>query len=188
MDVDIFQLPAMYQQVWPIRRKPPVKRFDGNVNLTDATFTAFHVSFFALWPSAFPSRRASWLPRLWRFKGHNVDPGGLQGGLGETITVDKYADPRGNTIAARWHSRMTWRNRSHLSDRVEEIQYVPLLSPSWMQLHGPQHIGKWAQRKAYRTHLATLAGQQHLVQTQTAATTSPAFGDMRYTGGRIVVT
>lgn len=188
MDVDIFQLPTMHQQVWVVRRKLTVKRFDGNLNLTDALFTAFHVSLFALWPSAFPSRRAQWMPRLWRFKGHNVDPGGLQGSLTENITIDKYADPRGNTIRARWQDRILWRNKAHLSDRVEEIQYVPPLFSIWMHMHGPQHTGKWARRKARRITIAVAMSQQYLVQTQTAATTSPAFGDVRYTGGRIVVT
>lgn len=188
MDVDIFQLPTMQQQTWPVRRKPPVKRFDGNLNLTDALFTAFHVSLFAIWPSAFPSRRASWMPRLWRFKGHNVDPGVLRGGIVETITIDKYADPRGSMIATCWRDRIKWRNKAHLSDRVEELQYVPPLFSTWMVLVGPQHTGKRARRKAQRVLLAVLASQQQLAQTQTAATTSLAFGDVQYTGGRIVVT
>ena len=188
MDIDIHQLPTMTQQAWPGRRKPTVKRFDGNVNLTDATFTAFHVSLFALWPSAFPSRRALWKPRTWRFKGRNVDPGGLQGGLAETITIDKYADPRSTAIAACWRDRIRWRNRPYVSDRVEEIQHIPLLFPSWMWLRGPQHKGKWARRKAQRKLIAVIGSQQSLVQTEVDATTSAPLGDIQYTGGSIVGT
>ena len=185
MDVDIFQLPTMHQQVRPARRRRRVKRFDGNLNLTDALFAAFHVSFFALWPSAFPSRRSYWRPRLWRFRGQNVDPGVLQGGIVETITIDKFADPRNAAIATRWRDRLLWRNRSYLNDRVEELQYIPPLFPAWMWLHGPQHRGKWAQRKLWRTMLAVMGGQQCLVQTPTAAATSIALGDVHYTGGGV---
>ena len=188
MDVDIFQLPTMHQQVWPVRRKPTVKRFDGNLNLTDALFAAFHESLFAQFGVPPSSRRAFWKPRLWRFKGENVDPGVLQGGIVETITLDKFADPSGSQVASRFRNRLLWRNRPHASDRVEELQYVPLLFPTWMWLHGPQHVRKWARRRAQRAVLAVLMSEQHLVQTQIAATTSPAFGNMRYTGGRIVVT
>lgn len=187
MDVDIFQLAAMQQQVWPVRRKLSVQHVDGNLNLTDALFTAFHVSFFALWPSTFPSRLALWAPRLWRFTAHNVDPGALQGGIVETITIDKYADSRTTSIAARFRDRIGWRNKVSLSDRVEDIQFVPLLFPTWMWLAGPQHIGKWVRRKAQQRRVAQ-SGAQALVQTQVIATTSPPFGDVRYTGGRIVIT
>lgn len=177
----------MAQQVRIVRRKPTVKRFDGNLNLTNALFTAFHESLFALWPSAFPSRRAQWMPRLWRFRGRNVDPGVLRGGIIENVMIDKYADPRGNMITSLWRDRVKWRNKSHLSDRVEEIQYVPLLFPVWMWLGGPQHTGGWARRKAQQISLANISAQK-LVLTQAQATLSPAFGDVRYTGGRIVVT
>lgn len=187
MDIDIFQLPTIHQQVWPIRRKPTVKRFDGNLNLIDALFTAFHESLFAQFGVPPSSRRAFWKPGLWRFKGDNIDPGVLRGGIVENITLDKFADPLGSRVAALFRNHLLWRNRPYVSDRVEELQYVPLLFPTWMWLHGPQHAGKWTRRKAQRTVLAAVAGAQHLVQTQIAATTSPAFGDMRYTGGRIVL-
>ena len=188
MDVDIFQLPTMHRQVWPIRRRLTVKRFDGNLNLTDALFTAFHESLFAQWGVPPSSRRAFWKPRLWRFKGDNVDPGVLQGGIVETITLDKFADTLGSRVAGRFCNRLLWRNRSYASDRVEEVQYVPLLFPTWMWLSGPQHAGKWVRRKAQRIRLAVTASNQHLVQTQTAATTSPEYGSVQYTGGRIVLT
>ena len=181
-------LPAMFQQVYPTRRKLSPKRYDGNLNLLDATAVAFHVSMWSLWSQAPPSKRAIWKPLLHRFKGNNAAPDVMLGGLVENITIDKYADPRGNTLPRRWCKRTAWRNKAYLADRVEFPTLIPLLFPTWMWLAGPQHT-QWRVRiRAWKSYLGLSSVQQQFVQTQAAATTSFPLGNVHYTGGRIVVT
>jgi len=138
-DVDIDRICTMYHQTWPVRRVYDVRHSDGNLNLTDALATAFHVSLWSLWSQAPPSRRAFWEPRLWRFRGYNIDPGALQGGMVETTFVPAWGDVHRGSVASRWRKRVTWRNKSRQSDFMRDVANIGMDFPTWLPFAGPQH-------------------------------------------------
>lgn len=183
-DIDVSLWPTLYQQTWPVRRKYDVRHVDLNLNLTDALFTALPVMVWAAWDQAPPSRRALWQPRLWRFRGQNVSPDVLLGGLAETITVDKWADMRNAGIAARWRDRWTWRNKSRAADFVQEPANIRVLTLEWLPLIGPQHIRARARIAAWKSYLGMTSAQQQFVQTQAQATIGAGGTEFRFAGGR----
>ena len=186
-DIDIDRICVMYQQTWPAHRKYDVRHTDGNVNLTDATHTALHVSVWSAWSQAPQSRRKIWQPRLWRFKGGNVDPGALQGGMAETTFVPAWSDVHRGAVASLWRKRVQWRNKARASDFTWDVSQIGIDFPSWMPFAGPQHI-QWRKRLAsWRAYLSMSSAQQQFVQTGAAATTSAPVGNIHYTGGRFVL-
>lgn len=183
-DIEIDRIHTMYQQTWPVRRKHHVRQVDLNLNLTDAIFTALPPMVWAAWDQAPPSRRALWRPRLWRFRGQNISPDVLLGGLAENVTVDKWADTRNAGIAARWRDRLSWRNKSRQSDFVQEPANIQIPLLDWLPLIGPQHIRARARILAWQRFLGFRSVQDRLVQTQAQATTSAGGTEFRFAGGR----
>ena len=183
-DIDVSLWPTLYQQTWPVRRKVDLIHVDNNLNLTDAMFTALPPMVWSAWSQAPPSRRALWRPRLWRFRGQNISPDVLLGGLAETITVDKWADTRNAGISAHWRDRWAWRNKSRASDFVQEPANIRVLTLEWLPLIAPQHIRARARIAAWKSYLGMYSAQQQFVQTDTQATTAHAGTEFRFTGGR----
>lgn len=187
-DVDIDRICTMYQQTWPVRRVVDIRHVDGNLNLTDATFTAFHVSLFALWTPSPPALARRWWPRRWRFKAHNADPGALQGGLAETTFVPAWGDVHRGAVASRWRRVWQWRNKSRVSDFLTAPASLgDAASIQWVPFGSVQHLQWRARLRAWQGFLGLSSSQQQFVQTQAQATTSVALGDIHYTGGGFVL-
>ena len=183
-DIDVSLWPTLYQQTWPVRRKYDVRHVDLNLNLTDALFTALPPMVWAAWSQAPPSRRALWAPRLWRFRGQNVSPDVLLGGLAENVTVDKWADMRNAGIAAHWRARLGWRNKSRQSDFVQEPANIQIPLLDWLPLIGPQHIRARTRIAAWKSYLGMVSSQQQFVQRQAQAATGAGTTQFRFAGGR----
>ena len=153
--IDIQEMVVALQDTPRLKRqRPSIRRADSSLNLLDAQYVeAVHIDAFG----AQPPSRAKWVQWLsWRFRGHNVDPGGLQGGLarGAETTINEWADALTANIAARWHDRRTWRNKAHLSDFVQATSSIGLTTPSWMPFATPRHIKAYHRRAMWQARLA----------------------------------
>ena len=116
----------------------------------------------------------------------------LQGGVVETVFIDKYDCPWHAAITDLWQPITDWRSREHALAFVGDAAYVADAFLMWYMPDGARHL------QALQDHdaLAWLASIQQAQSganvasdavTQAIATTSVALGNIHYTGGRLVL-
>ena len=116
----------------------------------------------------------------------------LEGGVVETVFIDKYDCPWHAGITDLWQPIMDWRSREHALAFVGDIAYVADTFLIWYMPDGARHLHALRDAEALLWLASITQGQSgtNVVSdavTQTIATTSVALGNIHYTGGRLVL-
>ena len=116
----------------------------------------------------------------------------LQGGVVETVFIDKYDCPWHAAIPDLWQAVMDWRSREQALAFVGDEAYVADTFLVWYMPDGARHL-QVLHNAAVLSWLASIQQAQsgaNVVSdavTDTIATTSVALGNIHYTGGRLVL-
>ena len=116
----------------------------------------------------------------------------LEGGVVETVFIDKYDCPWHAAIADLWQPILDWRSREHALAFVGDEAYVADTFLVWHAPDGASHL-QAIQNNAILEWMASISQEQSGADvvsnavTQTIATTSVALGNIHYTGGGLVL-
>ena len=116
----------------------------------------------------------------------------LEGGVVETVFIDKYDCPWHAAITDLWQPIMEWRSREHALAFVGDEAYVADTFLIWYMPDGARHL-EAIHQQAILTWMAGMqqdqsgAGVTSSAITATIATTTIDFGNIHYTGGRLVL-
>ena len=108
----------------------------------------------------------------------------LEGGVIETVFLDKYDCPWVASTAVLWQPWTDWRSREHASILGLDESFVVDTFLAWVVPDG----GRFYHAVTHEETLRWMAGNATLVLTNTQATTGFPLGNVHYTGGRITLT
>ena len=116
----------------------------------------------------------------------------LEGGVVETVFIDKYDCPWHAAITDLWQPILGWRSREHALAFVGDEAYVADTFLIWYMPDGARHL-QALQNAEVLAWLSAITQEQAgvgapaSVVTDTIATTSIPLGNIHYTGGRLVL-
>ena len=116
----------------------------------------------------------------------------LEGGVAETVFIDKYDCPWRIALADLWQPIMEWRSREHAVAFVGDEAYVADTFLIWYMPDGARHL-QAIQDQATLAWMASIQQETSHVRvtsdaiTATMATTSVALSNVHYTGGSLAL-
>ena len=116
----------------------------------------------------------------------------LEGGVAETVFIDKYDCPWHAAITDLWRPIMDWRSREHAVAFVGDEAYVVDTFLMWWMPDGARHL-QAIQDQATLAWMASIQQETSHVRvtsdaiTATMATTSVALSNVHFTGGSLVL-
>ena len=116
----------------------------------------------------------------------------LEGGVVETVFIDKYDCPWHAAITDLWQPIMEWRSREHALAFVGDEAYVADTFLIWYMPDGARHLQALQDADVLRWLASITQGESgaNVVSdavTQTIATTTISLGNIHYTGGGLVL-
>ena len=112
----------------------------------------------------------------------------LEGGVVETVFIDKYDCPWHAAITDLWQPILDWRSREHTVAFVGDEAYVADTFLVWYIPDGARHL----MAQMWKSDTVMGENWSHSrsgapVLTEIQATTTVALGNIHYTGGRLVL-
>ena len=149
-----------------------------------------HVDAFAIEVPRHLEAYARWydIPRVYEA----IEISILQGGVVETVFIDKYDCPWRVALADLWQPIVTWRSREHANAFVSDEAYVADTFLTWWMPERARHL-QAIQDQATLAWMASIQQETSHVRvtsdaiTAAMATTSIALSNVHYTGGRLVL-
>lgn len=112
----------------------------------------------------------------------------LEGGVVETVFIDKYDCPWRIALSTLWQPFLDWRSREHVNAFVSDEAYVADTFLTWYMPDGARHLHAIQDQRTLEW-IASIQQEQSGVGTiasaitQAQAATSASLGDIHYTGG-----
>lgn len=107
----------------------------------------------------------------------------LEGGVVETVFIDKYDCPWRAALSTLWQPTMDWRSREHANAFVSDEAYTVDTFLIWYMPDGARHLMAHAQDENATMNSAHANGHSSFALTAAQAATSFPLGGIHYTGG-----